>query len=410
MAGLLPIPTNVPEAVSTGYQRQNTNFNAVTVGHSNLEIGTINNSDAPTIGGGSVVEVNGGIYRASSTESVTNASSTADGLSPPAQNALNYIYAVPKESSLLLKYSSSTPTWSAAKGGWYNGNSRAVVKLFLSGTQYNGKVILDSYNAMQQVNTEQTIPTTGGVAITIPGYVANTKKTYRFNLPPGAYRYTLTSGAGAGDANEKTGGIASTRATLSGTFIWHGGPITIKTGGDGFKGGDGGSGQESKFGTDGEYGKGGGSGAGEETEILGVDKTDRVKAGNSGSGQTEGIGGNGGLGRDGGYDPGEDNNDPQYGRDGSDGSRGQGCGYGFGGGGNGGNGGFGYSSGATNGGSGGNGGSSGGSNGTNGANGGTGLSAGSNGGNGGGGGSGGAPGWARDEGDAGGSVELARVA
>jgi hypothetical protein len=407
MAGLLPTPTNVPEAVSTGYQRQNTNFNAVTVGHSNIEIGNINNSNTPTIVGGSVIEVNGGIYRASSTETITNASNA--GLSPPASNAQNYIYAVPGESSLSWQYSSSAPTWNAAKGGWYNGNNRAVVKLFLSGTQYNGKVILDSYNAMQQVNTEQTIPTTGGVAITIPGYVANKKKTYRFNLPPGAYRYTLTSGAGAGDANEKTGGIASTRASVNGTFIWHGGPITIKTGGDGFKGGDGGKGKSLSWGSDFEYGKGGGSGAGEATEILGVDKTDQVKAGRSGSGQTEGIGGYGGRGGLGGYyqNHSDEGSPITYGRDGAPGKDGINGGYGYGGGGDGTNGRGGsdnsYSSDGIDGSGGGNGGHSGGYNGINGLDSHDGAQGAE-------GGSGGAPGWERDEGDAGGSVELARVA
>jgi hypothetical protein len=98
MAQLLPIPTAIPEAVSTGYQRQNTNFNAVTVGHINLGLGNINNSNAPTMGEGSVVEVNGGIYRCTGTDSITDASSS-DGLSPLQQDALNYIYAVPGSST-----------------------------------------------------------------------------------------------------------------------------------------------------------------------------------------------------------------------------------------------------------------------------------------------------------------------
>jgi hypothetical protein len=395
------MPTNVPEEASIGYGRQNTNFNAVMVGHSNIGLENINNSNAPSISAGSVVEVNGGIYKASSTESISNAT-TADGLSSPTQNTKNYIYAVPGASSLSFKYSSSTPTWNTSKGGWYSGNNRAVVKLFLANTQYNGKVILDSYNAMYTNNTEQTIPTTGGVAVVIPSYVANKKKTYRFNLLPGTYRYTLTSGAGAGDADGKTGGIASTRSTASGTFIWKGGPITIKTGGDGFKGGDGGIGLSSIF-NDVHYdGFGGGSGAGEETEILGVDKTDRVRAGISGSGQTEGIGGTGGRGGSGGHYPGGgDGDQPSDGPPGSIGAIGINGGYGYGGGGNGNSGPSGDDGSPNPGGNGGAGGASGGYNGRNGVNLGT---------TGPGGGDGGAPGWLRSEGEEGGSVELFIVA
>jgi hypothetical protein len=41
------------------------NFNAVTMGHINIGIGNIDNSIEPYIIEASVVEVNGGIYRAS---------------------------------------------------------------------------------------------------------------------------------------------------------------------------------------------------------------------------------------------------------------------------------------------------------------------------------------------------------
>jgi hypothetical protein len=129
MAQLLSTPTNVPEAVSTGYQRQNTNFNAVTAGHINIGLTNIDNANVPTITSGSVVEVNGGIYRASGSEGISHAGS-AEGLGSPKDSAINYIYAIPESTSLSWKFSSSTPIFNAEKGGWYNGNNRAVASFF----------------------------------------------------------------------------------------------------------------------------------------------------------------------------------------------------------------------------------------------------------------------------------------
>jgi hypothetical protein len=212
--------------------------------------------------------------------------------------------------------------------------------------------------------------------------VIYTKNIYNFALPPGAYRYTITSGAGAGNANGQTGGLPVTRNSISGSFIWHGGNIDIRIGGDGFNGGNGGGGGFS------QNGFGGGSGAGEESEIVGIIKTRRINAGESGSGRKEGFGGYG--------DP--INGDPIR--------HGQGGGYGFGGGGNSGSsdldpylsggGGSGDLRGIGPGGGGYGGNRNYGSNGNNGGS--------SN--HGGGGGGGGAPGWQRNMGDAGGSISL----
>jgi hypothetical protein len=310
MAQLLPIPTNVPEEVSTGYQRQNTNFNAVTVGHINIGLGNINNSNAPSITEGSVIEVNGGIYRAASTESVTNASS-ADGLSPPAQNTKNYIYAVPvpNTSSLSWKYSGSAPTWSTSKGGWYSGNNRAVVKLFVSDTQYNGKIILDSYNAMRLINTEQAVPTTGGVQV-VTGVVNEVRST---TLPAGTYRYEIQAGKGGagGGSIEGAGGAGAAGEAKSGTFrLEVPRKIYYALGGDGGDGGDGevrasgggGSGGSAFLdlgddfifclggsgggGAGGRYGAGGGAG--------GYGKGEDIISNNGSMGGNNGIGGNGG--------------------------------------------------------------------------------------------------------------------
>jgi hypothetical protein len=336
-----------------------------------VEVENMNTDGVPRILG--VIEVNGRKFRRDSFDGVSGS---------PAAGAYNFIYAVPSEDEMTLAYSSSVPAWSAGKGGWYSGNNRAIARLFYAGGNYYEKVILDNYSAMYAPTMQDGV-TTGGTSVAIPGYLANKKNTYRFNLPAGAYRYSLASGAGAGNASGSSGGVASTRDTRTGTFVWHGGGITIRTGGDGFNGGNGG------FGTLGN-GYGGGSGAGEKSKIANIVETFRISAGTSGSGQKEGFSG------------------LSFGD-----NEGQGGGFGFGGGGNGGatasanyisygggsgdKGGHRMSEPANRGGS-----SNYGSNGENGSSNGGSYGVGN-------GGAGGAPGWQRQDGDNGGSCSLWRL-
>jgi hypothetical protein len=329
-----------------------------------LGLTNMTGTGASQIALGSRVEIGGSLYISTANETISGS---------PSSDITTYIYAVPSGNAASFTYSSTTPTWNAVKGGWYNGNNRAVAKFFYSGGQYLSKTILDSYGAFSALDTNVPIPTTGG---TVVASISGVKRTASYTLAAGGYRYSLTSGAGGGDASGQTGGVASKRETNTGTFYWRGGTINVKTGGDGFNGGKG----SSQF--------GGGSGAGEESEIIGVDKTNRVKAGKSGNGNEEGIGGDGGAGGgDFGSYPGDN---------------GDGGGYGFGGGGNGSDGG------AGGGGAGGKGGLAGGvyrpkSGGDSnyGANGGDGKAEG--------GGAGGAPGWQRPEGGPGGSCTIWRV-
>jgi hypothetical protein len=115
-----------------------------------LQLSEMNTAAAPVIQTGSRVEVNSTLYKAQVNESISGT---------PAVNAQNYIYVVPGTDAATTQYSTAAPAWSAAKGGWYNGNNRAIAKLFYTGGNYNGKVILDSFNAMQMINREQPVPT-----------------------------------------------------------------------------------------------------------------------------------------------------------------------------------------------------------------------------------------------------------
>jgi hypothetical protein len=66
---LLPNPTFIPEAVSTGYQRQNTNLFAAQTGLDNAIFSTNNNS---VVKAGSVLEYNGALYKILTDIDLTN--------------------------------------------------------------------------------------------------------------------------------------------------------------------------------------------------------------------------------------------------------------------------------------------------------------------------------------------------
>jgi hypothetical protein len=163
-------------------------------------------TDAPQIAQGSRVEIGGSLYVCESNETIT---------STPSSDGLYYIYGIPNASSASFSYSGSKPTYNAVKGGWYNGNDRAIAKLFYTSSQYNGKVILDSYNAFFAINTEQPIPTTGGQLV-ITGTVNQVKKA---TLQPGAYRYDIKAGRGGDGGGNGLVGIGADGEVKTGTFI-----------------------------------------------------------------------------------------------------------------------------------------------------------------------------------------------
>jgi hypothetical protein len=292
MAVIFPLPTNVPEAASTGYQRQNTLIYAEMTGYLNITLSDMDNPSAPLVLAGSVFEVNAGLYRVTSDETISGTPSTGQ----------NYVYAVPNAGGCAFQYSATAPTWSAAKGGWYDGNNRAVAKTYYVSSQYNNKVILDSQKAMSEINTKQPVPTSGGTLV-LTGAVNQISTA---TLEPGWYRVDIKAGKGgrAGALGEqKNFGFAA----VGKTDIIYG---TGGDGGDGYPGlGTGGSGTGgssfiysilfgeitvmggSGAGGDGGYGGGGGAGG----YGIGSDSPD-----NYGKGGRNGVGGNGGGGNAGG--------------------------------------------------------------------------------------------------------------
>jgi hypothetical protein len=326
-----------------------------------LMLSNMNNSGAPRVLAGSRFEINGAFYRCTADEDVGGA---------PANNVVNYVYATSYGvSSSSFFYSNSAPTFDPAKGGWYGGAGRAVAKFFYVGGQYNGKVILDSCNAMSEVNTEQTIPASGGL-IYANGGVNNMNEV---TLPPGAYRVEVKGGAGGDGGSGGSGGAANETVGIGGAgaageavmkvvYLTRPTRALLYAGGDGADGENGGNGKKAT-GYTGGGGGGGSTGGVSRASIGGDDMTARGGSGGGGGGgsASDASGGGGGGGGAGGYNKGGaggDGNDGgaggkggKGGSGGEDGEYGAGGARGAGGGGNGGSGGKGggYNSGLLNG-------------------------------------------------------------
>jgi hypothetical protein len=277
-----------------------------------LGLTNMNTISAPQVARGSRVEVGGSLYKCSDTadETITGTPGTGQ----------NYIYCVPAGASASFTYSTTAPTWNSVKGGWYNGNNRAVAKVYFTGSgggsQYNGKVILDGYNAIRAVNTEQSVPTSGGVqSVSVP-----VNQVLSGTLQPGIYRIELKAGkggtGGTGGAGGSAGGAGAEGESITFTLrLNEARGIVYALGGDG---NDGGSGDAHEAGSG--YGAGGGcSGGSAFISILDEGKFWKTYGG-SGGGGGRGSGGRGGGGGGGGaYGAGE-NSDGEGGNDGTGGN------------------------------------------------------------------------------------------
>jgi hypothetical protein len=289
MATIIPNPDNVPGAVSSGYQRQNTLIFASMVGFCN-----INMSTSGVVSRGSIIEINGSLARSFENEGVS-------GLSSIPNNSIFYIYAVPiSATEVIYQASISAPTWSTEKCGYYYNANRAVLRAFKDA---NGNIT--GVTIMDDPLSSDMPPNIGGVLVFSINYRSHT----RITLDPGWFRYEMMSGLGNGNGGDGyrslgplggggagAAGVASTSFFRSAVFRHQGGEILIHVGGNGYNGQSGDRAPNTA-----EYGGGGGgSGAGEETYIMigsslyTTGKVESGKGGNAGGGgNTEGTPGNG---------------------------------------------------------------------------------------------------------------------
>jgi hypothetical protein len=259
MATIIPNPDNIPGAVSSGYQRQNTLIFASIVGFCNINITT-----SGVISTGSIIEINGSLARSFANEQVT-------GLDAIPINSVLYIYAVPvSEKEVVYQASVNVPVWNTEKGGYYYNANRAVLKATKDG---NGNLI--GVTIMDDPLTSDIPSNSGGVLV----FSSSVRSHTRITLDSGWYRYEMVSGLGkgnGGNGSTYTGvyyngsgaaGVASTSYFRGAVFKHQSGEILIHVGGNGYNGEPGGSGRNAEH-TSGSSGGGSGSGAGEETYIL----------------------------------------------------------------------------------------------------------------------------------------------
>jgi hypothetical protein len=219
-----------------------------------LDIASLNTSDAPTIGVGSRIEINGSMF--TNTESQTPTGTLSNGQM--------YVYACPDGAGGMdLKYDNSgyAPVWSAAKGGWfgiatsqdyvrYNGN-RCILKFYYDGTNYNGKVVLHNETDLNRTNTDQEVSGTPALVQTFT--YTGAEQTY--DLDPGIYEVHIVgggSGGGGGGIGNSGGGkgAAGSGINISGNTFWKNagqsnGGLPSSIGGAGTVGGGGGGGASS---------------------------------------------------------------------------------------------------------------------------------------------------------------------
>jgi len=277
-----------------------------------LMITNINSSSDSQIMAGSRLEVNGAYYQVESDESI--------GGTPVA--GVNYVYATPSGNTLSFIYSTATPEYNPLKGGWFNGNNRAIAKMTRIGSNWYNKVILDSQSAMLSFNDNSPIPPLPGTLV----YTGNHTSFTQQEIEPGLYYAQLQGGNGAkgGNGGNSSGYLYAFYnndtneyyATSTGSVIGNTGengesalPInilfrvtkrTILTGKVGLNGANGVNGSNGLDPNNGRIlsdysaganggGGGGGGGAGEKTVLIVGDLL-----------KFEAIGGNAGNGGDGG--------------------------------------------------------------------------------------------------------------
>jgi hypothetical protein len=259
---LLPNPDNVPGAVSTGYQRQNTNIFAIQTGLDTTD--PFDNGTAITIPVGGLVEINGSIFKVIADVS----------LSKPSPDSAYWV-AVTANGTSTASFSLVTRpgVWNSSKQGYYLTNGARTLNWCSLGT-LSGSLPSATYSK-----------TTKGIATT--------------SLPKGWYYFLVRSGNGGapggagGNASDNTPGTGGAGGNAyvfyekqKLVFFDKQQNITIKIGGSGFNGGTGGKGNDRNPSKPaGGGGGGGGSGCGEESSVPELSIfTGEVPGGNGGNG------------------------------------------------------------------------------------------------------------------------------
>jgi len=103
-------------------------------GFHQVSLTNYNTTSESAIAAGSVVEVNGALYKFDSDESITGSPS----------NGTVYIYLVPSGDTVTAAYTNTAPTWSDSKQGWYGTGGNANYR-YIGGVSKNSTVLTHKF-------------------------------------------------------------------------------------------------------------------------------------------------------------------------------------------------------------------------------------------------------------------------
>jgi hypothetical protein len=248
-----------------------------------LDVQGLDTAGAPVIKAGSRLDINGSRYKCPADETIGGTL---------VNNKVNYVYAAANGNSAGFLYRDAGPVWNAAKGGWYQGNDRAVLRLFYSSTGplYGNKMILDSAASKHEVNQKyrENLNTSAAAGQL---YQAAVNQVLIVSLSPGLYVYQIKAGRGGnGGANAGgsggAGGAGADGEALTGVFeLFSTTSIKLACGGNGSNGVDGGASSG-----------GGGGASGGTSFIISQDNTTvaaLATGGSGGGGKGRRLGGGG---------------------------------------------------------------------------------------------------------------------
>jgi hypothetical protein len=118
---LLPNPTNVPEAVSTGYQRQNINFFALQTGLDTTNPVITNDGNSIFIPAGGIIEANGSLFKLLNDTSIDIPDINNDYYMRVTDNG---------DGTATLSLTEDYPTFIPSKNGWYTADNERVLNKF----------------------------------------------------------------------------------------------------------------------------------------------------------------------------------------------------------------------------------------------------------------------------------------
>ncbi|MDR3355612.1 MAG: hypothetical protein LBO04_00280 [Spirochaetaceae bacterium] len=261
----------------------------------------MNSAAAPVIEAGSRLEINGAFYKTVSNE----------GVSGGVAAGKNYVYAVPTAGGAYFQYSTAAPVWSAAKGGWFSGKNRAILRFEYTGGAFNNKVLMGDFNydaileAMKKMAGFDIPPDSAARTMV---FQKTTQGESSISLPEGLYEVRMRGGPGGKGGKGGKGSSPTDSAkgedgenghdggVLSGFFKVSGGSrvVYVDVGGPG---GDGENGKDSIIDTTDIKGHGGDGGKGGDSPDGGGGGGGAGGAGTGvGSGQPAGKGAEGGKG------------------------------------------------------------------------------------------------------------------